>query len=129
MGLAGLGRLPARLAGDLGVVLQPVEAIEAKGAAPDPACRLGHAAHFARDHFASAIHAKRSRMVALLNTDVPAPHLMGYGGRRAGAEVRIEHEITRFTGDAQDAVDERFRLRRVEQGAMAGKSSRRCFLA
>ena len=77
------------------------EPVEAEAAAARPADALGNTALLAVDHFVQPRRAMADGMVAHLDADISPSHFVRDGGRRAGTEERVEHEIVRVSRNLQ----------------------------
>ena len=64
--------------------------------------------------FLQARQAVGEGVLAHLDADPAAAHLVSDGGGRAGAEERIEDEVARVGGDMDDALEKPFRFRSGE---------------
>src|SRR5690606_28425573 len=75
------------------------EPIEAEPAATLPAYSFRDAALLTLDDLVETWRAMGMGVLAHLDADVAATHLVRDGGCRAGAEEGVEHEVTRVGGD------------------------------
>jgi len=82
--------------------------VEAKAAAALPVHLAGDTAPLAFHHLPQTGRAVRYGVLANLDADVAAAHLVGHGGGGAAAEKGIEHEVARVGCKRQDALDEPF---------------------
>jgi hypothetical protein len=46
-----------------------------------------------------------NRVFAHLNSDVPAAHLMRYGGGRCGAKKAVEYKVSMFRREMQNSLN------------------------
>lgn len=90
------------------------ELIEAKAAAALPTHIFGDAALLAIDDLGQAWLTVRAGVIAHLDTDPAAVHLVGDSGGGAGAEKGVEDEIAFVGGDMEDALDQALGLRGFE---------------
>ena len=79
---------------------------EAEAAAAVPAHRLGNAALLAFDDFRQPRQAVGFRVIAHLDADPAAAHLVGDGRGGAGAEEAVEDEVVGVSGDVEDALEQ-----------------------
>jgi hypothetical protein len=87
----------------------------AKAAAALPVHRRADAALLACDHFGQARQAMRDRVLAHLDADPLAAHLVRDGGGGAAAEEAVEDEVGGVGGDCDDLGHETLRFWRRKQ--------------
>ena len=101
----------------IGVKNRRAQAHEAKAAAALPVHGLADAALLAIQHLLQARQAVRGGVFAHFDADPAPSHLVGDGGRGAGAEEAVEDEVVGVGGDLEDALQETFGFGRAEASA------------
>ena len=65
---------------------------------------------FAFDHLVQARHTIADGMIAHLDADIAAAHLMRDSGRGTGTQKGIENKVAGISCDLEDTLDQRFWL-------------------
>jgi hypothetical protein len=99
------------------------QAGEAKAAAALPAHRLADAARLARDDLLQPGQAVRGGVLAHLDADPAAAHLVRHGGRGAGAEEAVEDQVAGGSGGLQNAFNDSFGFRKRKFLLLAKKGN------
>src|SRR5262249_32850764 len=91
-----------------------VETVKTEDTAAPPADKARNSATLAGNALLDAFNAVSDGMAAALDTEIAAAHFVSHSGSCTRAQVGIKHKIAWIGGDAQHAVYQSFRLRRVK---------------
>ena len=106
----------------IGVKNRRAQPHEAKAAAALPVHGLADAALLAIQHLLQARQAVRGGVLAHFDADPAPAHLVGDGGRGAGAEETVQNQVAGVGGDVEDALDQPFGFGGAEAGFATEKN-------